>query len=174
MISTVHPAFGYIIVKQQIPANTVINNDPAVDNIYTVTDVSKFGQTTDGFIWLYTFGQTKITNIYTGEIQLRNPGYCNLVTPEKIGTFKKEIVEDAVIFCLSGRTNDKKLPLPTLQYFSLTAGSKTELNPNTKLFLADGSITVDDQTFAGPKQIKVGDIAKEIIANTQCYGYIFP
>ena len=174
MITTIHPAFGYIILKQQIPANTVLNESPAVDGVYTVTDVSKFGQTTDGFIWMYTSGQTKVTNVDTGEIQLRNPGYCNVVTPEKIGTFRHEIVEDSVIFCMSGRPNVERLPLPALQYFSLAAYSKTELSPNTKLFLADGSITVGDQTFAGPKQIKVGDIAKEVTSNTQCYGYIFP
>ena len=174
MITTVHPAFGYIILKQQIPANTVLNEAPAVDGIYTVTDVSKFGQTTDGFIWLYTFGQTKITNIYTGEVQFRNPGYCNVVTPEKIGTFRHEIVEDSVIFCMSSRPNTERLPLPALQYFNLAVDSKIELSPDTKLFLADGSITVGNQTFTGPKQIKVKDITKEVTANTQCYGYIFP
>jgi hypothetical protein len=152
----------------------VLNEDPAVDGIYTVTDVSKFGQTADGFIWLYISGQTKVTNIYTGETQLRNPGHCNLVTPETIGTFKHEIVEDSVIFCMSGRLNFEKLPFPALQYFSLAGGSKVELSPDTKLFLADGSITVGGQTFTGPKQIKVGDTTKEFTANTQCYGYIFP
>jgi hypothetical protein len=174
MITTIHPAFGYTILKQRVPANTILNEPPAVDGIYTVTDVSKFGQTTDGFIWLYISGQTKVTNIYTGEVQFRNPGHCNIVTPEKIGTFRHEIIEDSVIFCMSGGVNVKKLPLPALQYFNLPVGSKTELSPNTKLFLADGSITIDAQTFIGPKQIKIGDTAKEVTANTQCYGYVFP
>jgi hypothetical protein len=174
MNTTIHPAFGYLILKQQIPANTVISDDSAIDGIYTVTDVSKFGQTTDGFIWLYVSGQTKVTNIYTGEIQLRNPGYCNLVTSETIGTFRHEILEDSVIFCMSGRINTKRLPLPVLQYFSLSADAKAELPPNTKLFLADGSITVGEQTFTGPKQIKVGGATREAIAKTQCYGYVFP
>jgi hypothetical protein len=173
MITTTHPAFGYIILKQQIPANTVLNVDPTVDNIYTVTDVNKFGKTADGFIWLYTSGQTKVTNVYTNEVQIRNPGYCNVVTPEKIGTFKKEIVEDSVIFCMSGDVNSNKLPLPDLEYFYLDEHSEIELKTNTKLFLADGSISVGDKTFVGPKQIRVGDSAKTFIAKTKCYGYIF-
>jgi hypothetical protein len=174
MITTIHRAFGYIIFKQEILANSKINNDPVFNNVYDVTDVAKFGKTENGFIWLYTSGQTKITNMHTGEVHLRNPGFCNLITPEIIGKFKYEVVEDSVVFCMSGDVNDEKLPLPLLQYFNLATDAKVELNSHTKLFLAEGSITVEGQTFIGPKQIKVGDSAKEFFANTQCYGYIFP
>jgi hypothetical protein len=174
MITTVHPAFGYVILKQQIPANTAIYNEPVNNGVVNITDLSKFGKTSNGFIWLHTSGEITFTNVETGEVQTRNPGHCNINVPEKLGIFKVEVIKDATVFCFNGDVNIGKPPLPAVECFSLLENSTTELSSNTKLFLADGSITVDNQTFTGPKQIKVGDIVKNVTANTNCYGYIFP
>lgn len=174
MITTVHPAFGYVILKQQIPANTAIYDEPVNNGVVNITDLSKFGKTSNGFIWLHTSGEITFTNVETGEVQIRNPGHCNINVPEKLGIFKVEVTKDVTVFCFNGAINSEKLPLPDVEYFSLLENSTIELAPNTKLFLADGSITTSNQVFVGPKQIKVGDSAKVFTANTNCYGYIFP
>ena len=174
MKTTVHPMFGYLILKQQIPANTVINDSPVKYGVVNIDDLSKFGKTSNGFVWLHTSGEMTFTDANTGEVQVRNAGYCNLETPEKLGKFKVEATQDSTVFCFNGELNNKKLPLPALQYFLILENNTVELSANTKLFLADGSLSIGDQTFVGPKQIKVGDVTRVFTANTNCYGYILP
>lgn len=180
MILKVYPAFGWLVVKDLFDAGEVFSNELFTENVYTVHNPSpysdgRYGNTPCGYQWLYVRGQAKVTNLETGTATYRTPGHCNLVTSEQIGTFKVEFLEPTTLFCINALTNTTKgSTVPNTTYFGLKAGQKTTLANGTKLFLVDGSLSINGTAFDGTRQIKISTGDKEVEALQDSYGYVFP
>jgi hypothetical protein len=169
-ITKIYRCFGYLILKNIVKVGAVFNDEQTKNNVIKIENGPTYSE---DYAWLYISGKITMTNLETNEVSVREAGFCNIDTPEKTGTFKKEVIEDAVMFCFSKLLNKKTLP-KTIP-FKLMANEKTELPLNTKLFLASGTFKLsNDEEFSGEIQVTVNDFAKTITAKTDCYGLIFP
>lgn len=183
MESKSYPAFGYVVVRNSFPAGHVMDDDEIFSNgCFTITNPSpyadgKFGPPQGGYQWLYISGRIQHTNTETQAVQQRTRGFCNLDTPETIGTFRVESLEDSVIYCTSPFINKEKNPVsPNTTCFRLPQGQTAALVEGTKLFLADGTIEVNGVQIEGPRQVhvRVGTGPRQVTALSDCLGYIFP
>jgi hypothetical protein len=180
MILKVLPAFGWLVLKDSFDAGEVFSNELFTENVYTVHNPSpysdgRFGNTLCGYQWLYTEGRVRHTNVDTGEYADRTPGYCNLVTWEKVGTFRAEFLEPTTLFCINAPTNASKgSTVPHTEYFGLSAGERRTVPNGTKLFLASGSLLINGNQMHGPRQLHFGSGDREVEALNEAYGYIFP
>jgi hypothetical protein len=171
-------AFGYVILKNEIDAGEILNDELFKDGKYIITDprpndFGKYGDVGSGYTWLYTQGNLKHTNIYTNESEVRGPGWCNLVANVESGMYSAEILEPMVTFCVSPMANKDRLPkIPKMEYFYLAKNNTTTLVKGTKLFLADGTMTTGTTVLNGTRQVSVssGDIS--VTATSDCYGFL--
>jgi hypothetical protein len=171
-------AFGYVILKNEIDAGEILNDELFKNGKYQISDsrpndLGKYGDVGSGYTWLYTKGRLKHTNIYTDENQVRGPGWCNLVDTVESGLYSVEIIEPMVTFCVSPVGNKDKLPkIPKMEYFHLAKDSTTILVKGTKLFLADGTMTSGTTVLTGTRQVSAlsGDVS--VTATSDCYGFL--
>lgn len=176
-------AFGYVVLKNEFDENEILNDELFVNNVCNIlspaanSDGLFINKTNlkSGYTWLYTSGKVEITNVYNGQSHMRLPGYCNVDTPESVGMFMHNILEPSTVFCLGPVINSSRTPLvPKTQVFRLKSGETTTLVTGTKLFLASGNMTIDDNQLSGPRQVWVKTSDKTVTADADCYGLIFP
>ena len=168
MIQKPFPVFGYVIVRNELTAGEVFTDQTIKENKYIVDEKFKT-------VWLQTKGHIHDVEDNTGATQDRYAGDSTLIKPEPIGHWTMQIVEDAVVFCLSPVVNENKYPqAPDVIHVAIAAGQTREFAKDSKLFLASGTLTVEGKTFDGPKQIRFASSAKTVTAVTNCYGLLFP
>lgn len=171
-------AFGYVIIKNEMDAGDILNDELFNNGKYIITDstpndLGKYGDVGSGYAWLYTRGRLKHTNVYTNESEVRGPGWCNLVSVVEPGVYSAEILEPMVTFCVSPIPNKNRLPkIPKMEYFYLAKNSTTTLVVGAKLFLADGTMTAGATVLTGTRQVSVlsGDVI--VTATSDCYGFL--
>lgn len=182
----VYPAFGYVVLKTtykpSAQGETGIN-DPSCSILKgtswvvpSLFDANKsvYSDTDFGEIWFYTKGHVRVTNKNTNTIQDRPAGFCNLDTPEVVGSFVGECLEEAVVFSIEPRLNYQKSPVvPMVSTFKLQQGNTFDAPVGTKLFLAQGTLTIDGKQFTDGAQIGVYTSQKTLQGVTDCYGFVF-
>jgi hypothetical protein len=180
MIVTPHAAFGYIILKNEVSAGETVDDNLIKGGSLVIYNPStfedgRFGDFDSGCVWLYIQGDVRHTNIFTNEQKHRTRGYCNLETPEDVGFFKIDIMADTKMFCISPTMNEEKTPrVPHVTFFKLLSGQSQELPAGTKLFLADGELSINGSNLTGARQIHVGSNARTATAVSDSYGFLFP
>jgi hypothetical protein len=187
----VHRAFGYLIMESRYFENSVVVNPDC--EYYEQDETTIYGPLTvnipgalvkakspviNSTIELLVEGQIHITNVETGEIHERKPGYCNLNDELKPGRYKCRVVKNtqkAKVFAYwpDFASNIKKI-VPDLKYFKLLEGETYNAPVGTKLFLAKGTLKIDDQNLDAVKQIKIETTDKTFLALADCYGFLFP
>jgi hypothetical protein len=63
--------------------------------------------------------------------------------------------------------------LQDIAAWRLAAGEEVVLPKDTKLFLASGTVQISDVPIAGPRQIYVTSMDKNVTAMTDAYGVTF-
>lgn len=180
MNQKVFRAFGYIIVQNDWDQGEVFSDDYCTDNLFTIRREVDPSLTPDQFheqdfnhVWLITSGRIEVTEESTGNICVREAGFCTLDVQNQRGLLKLNVAEPTRLFCLSANRNLKRTPIiPTLNTFRLRAGETYNTSSEMKLFLAAGEFQSGVINATGPSQIILSS-NREITAVTDCYGLIF-
>jgi hypothetical protein len=163
---TIHKGFDIAIARAFLPVGIPVNIEPMLENIFTSS--SNFA-----YIWLVAQGSCTFTNTDTGETVYWEKFDSTLSKPLGTGEWQANIIEDLEVFCINQHMNLNKFPIKNyVETFILLENNETELVQGTQLFLGSGEIQIDDQTFVGPKQIKIKTQNKTIKALTDVAGYI--
>jgi hypothetical protein len=176
-------SFGYIITKTSYePENSSVNLNCNffTGNTYRISgpfiNNKKYYNPEDNCIpWLMASGKMQITNLKTGKVEIRTGGESNLKTPEKIGTYQGRCLQPSIVYSIWPENNTKASPtMPKLEYFSLKKDEVYEAPIATKLFLALGSLSVDDDQFNATRSILVTTKPSVLmLALSDCYGFLF-
>lgn len=163
------PAFGHVVIRNQIAAGEIINDDIYLNGVVKV-------EVPFETCWFYTKGTVHQVNVDTGDVSVRGPGYCNAVTKEVAGTWRAEFIEDATVFCVPpSERHPMAAPLiDSLSVFQLSQGQSTVLLKGTKLALCQGRISVNGREIPQLRQIEVKSSDQTVTAVEDCYGLIFP
>jgi hypothetical protein len=176
-------AFGYVISKSHYePTDEIVNSKCNFfeDNTYYITgpfirDKLHYEDKDNCIIWLNVSGRMQVKNVVTGEIQDRFAGASNLITTEEVGTYIGGCIEPAIVFSIWPENNVNNSPvIPDLEYFKLEKGATYNAKIGTKLFLAEGTIQIDNNDpVSSTRQIRVQSGDKVFTAISDCYGFIF-
>ncbi len=169
MISKTFPAFGRFIIRNEIEAGEILEDDIFRDGIFTADD-------SFAFVWVYSKGLIRNVNVDTGVEMDRPAGYNNLDQPEPVGTWRAHVVEPTVVFCMPPVWVNAVSPplIKQLRYFYLAAGQSIMLEHGTKLSLCDGKLRVGDKVIPSMRQVQVSNGDREALAIDDCYGILFP
>ena len=166
METKVFSAFGYAIIRNDAKAQEDILDDTLRHNEYKADEEFLT-------VWLQTSGKTTHLNS-SGEIQVRVAGDSTLSKPLMYGRNKLTFDEASTVFCVSPSANPgRNPPVPPLEHFTLASGASVMLKKGTRLFLADGTLRIDDNNITGPRQIAVTSGDKSVSAITPCLGLLF-
>lgn len=187
----VHRAFGYLIMETHYFENSRVVN-PECD-YYVANETTIYGPlivnipgalvkakspVINSIIQLLVEGKIKVVNLETGEMHERGPGHCNLNGELKPGRYEYRVVKGEKMAQVFSYWPDFRINLeknvPDLKYFKLLEGETYNAPVGTKLFLAKGTLKIDDQDINAVKQIKVETIDKTFLALADCYGFLFP
>lgn len=157
-------AFGHYVIRNEIKAGEIINDDIYSNGIVNIKD-------SFDTCWLYTKGKVNQVNIATGETSVRSAGYCNINPRESIGLWRADFIEDSTVFCVPPKNNGL---IESLNVFILAAGQSTTVPNGTKLSLCQGSISIGDKTVPEMRQIEFKNGSRVVLAVEDCYGFIFP
>lgn len=181
MRQIVYRAFGYIITKTEFDVGDEMTERVGycVANRFKVDKDTNFNLTKDTFnekeynhIWLVTRGRVDCEVEETGFKYSRGPGFCTLVDGSPFGTIKGNIVEGLDLFCIAPNLNLNKTPIvPKVTFFKLLQGEIVEME-NTKLFLASGVISMNDDIINTTSQVRISG-KKRVRALLDSYGFIF-
>lgn len=149
------------------------------DNIFVVHDATpgvngKIGSIGYGYVWFLCSGRQSYRNTETGELDLHEPGWCNLVKPMTTGTFEFESITDSEFVCFPPTLNKDRNPrIPDLEFVELQEGESREFAIGTKLYVLEGELVINGKTIPSMRQIHVKSNGAEVIAARKTYGYIF-
>lgn len=151
-----YPAFGYIIAK-----NTT---EPGVEYTTSITNES-------ASILFYVDGYLEFSQnnkiVYTTKADT-----MERANEHPIGTYHTRAgPEGCVFFCLDTKPN--RGIIPDHEWHVLDANMKIEFDSNTKLYLCNGQMKIDDDIINGPKQIFVRTDKKIIETLTKCHCLLF-
>ncbi len=173
------PAFGYVLLKTKLTAGEVVNDEMMQKNIFSIDSPSpdmngSISGSIGSYIWMLIKGVHTYTNVVTGDVDRHEPGWCNLVNPLSVGMYEFNVVEDSEYICFSPRVNQDRSPaIPSLEYFFLNDGESKEMQAGTKLYLIDGSISVNGITIPSMRQVRIKNNHTQVVAKGRCLGYIF-
>lgn len=179
MKSKVYPAFGYLIARQFVKAGEIIEDEMLSNNIFVVHDATpgakgKISSIGHGYVWFLCSGLHSYRNVNTGEIDLHEPGWCNLVKPMSTGTFEFESITDSEFVCFAPTLNKDRNPkIPDLEFVDMQEGESRLLPIGTKLYVLEGELFIGDKTIPSMRQVNVKNHSVEAIATRKTYGYIF-
>ena len=181
MKQKVYRAFGYIITKTEFDIGDTMTESVGycVANRFQVHHETNFELAKDqvddkeyNHIWLITKGQVDCVVEETGYKYSRGPGFCTLVDGNPYGTIRGDIVDGLDLFCIAPYLNIHRVPVvPKVTFFKLGRGEVINMS-NTKLFLASGSMKIDNTLHEITSQVKIND-NRTIEGLTDCYGLIF-
>ena len=135
------------------------------------------GLVTSGYYY-YTLGRAEVTHVETGEkLEDRTPGWLNSEHDLSSASIGGEITltfpEKTEWSCISHKSNP--IGLPNLTSLLIKNGEETIIPNGTNLFLARGTLQINDTIFTGPRQIRIrsGDVTATAIITGDCYSLIF-
>lgn len=171
---TLHRAFGYLISRHVFEAGEWPETS-------YIDETGAFNTHDSHNIWFTTQGGWTYTEVNTGVVNYFGPGTYIDVSwdPEKRmihGTWRMRADANTVTYCLDvgHEIINKDLDLAAVKMLVMDAGETRIIPKDTKLFLCDGTLSINDVEYKGTRQIafRAGD--REVIALTNCYGYIIP
>lgn len=173
-------AFGYIIVQNDWEEGEVFSDDYCSNNTFYISreidpylTVDSYCEQDFNHIWLITSGRIDVVEESTGNVCVRTAGFCTLDVENQKGVLNASVVEPTRLYCLSANRNLKRTPIiPTVKSFKLPAGHEHICDGETKLFLADGKLSMEGIVIEGPCQIQVSS-NKLVTSIADCYGLVF-
>lgn len=151
------PAFGYIIAQNTVDSfssyTTVIDSTSASILFYTSGYLDFFKENGEKYIR---------TTAGTMEVSSNHPvgSYLTISGPEGCS-----------FFCLDPKAN--KGSIPSVEYKKIDAGISVEVETNSKIYLCQGTIKIDEDTVEGPKQIYIRSEKKVIQTVSDCHFIVF-
>ena len=156
MLQKPFAAFGYVLIA----------------NYYTKGEQFDVVSTQGSKTFLFgTKGDITVTDKLTGRvIETRRAGWTNNGINEN-QEYTNLVNEDAECWCYDPKLN--KDFLPKITPITIKRGDQLSIPNLTKLFLCEGTLSIQDREFVGPYQlhIKTGD--KVLYAVTDVYGLTF-
>lgn len=172
-----YPAFGYVLTRCKIAAGTVINDISVANGVMTVASVDDKGiavVNNNSYVWLHTSGQQTYTALSTGVLTVRHPGWCNLKDVITADSHEIRVDADSEHICLSSYLNESRRPsMPNVAYFSMQAGEQRTIAQGTKLYLAQGTLSVGGVAVPQMRQIHIKSGDTVVAADTDCLGLVF-
>lgn len=173
-------AFGYIIVQNEWEQGEIFSDDYCSNNTFSITreldphlTADRYHEQDFNHIWLITSGRVDVVEEATGSVCVRTAGFCTLDVENQKGVLNARVVEPTRLYCLSANRNLKRTPIiPAVESFKLPAGEDYSCDNETRLFLADGKLSMGGITIEGPCQIQVS-AGKLLTAITNSYGLVF-
>lgn len=163
IVYTVYKAFDWKVHKAE-----------CLDGYSFLVTTSKTGSRTEAAnITLYTKGLL-IGEAITDNLPVldRPPGtFSQNLNPIRQGQFKFTAVGNTQWWCINYVFNQKQLPnvLP----INIAAGVSQSFPVGSKLFLCDGTATVNGQAVTTPGCLQASNSAIEIVAFNNVYGFVF-
>lgn len=162
------PAFGYVVIRNEISAGELISDDLFTNGLVTIT-------VPFSTCWFYTKGLVHNVNTETGEVSVRSPGFCNAVSKETTGVWRADFLEDSTVFCVPQPQGQKSpLIIDQLQPFVLLAGSSTTIAQGIKLLVCQGQLDIGGVAIPEFRQVEFKSGDKMVTAVQDVYGLIFP
>jgi len=149
-------AFGYVLIANYYNKGEEFNVNSSEDSktflFFSTSDITGKDRLTGRTLVEYTSGWTNMGVNKTQE-------------------FTNTANEDSICWCYDPKLN--KEFLPKITPVIIKRNDQLSVANMTKLFLCEGTVTIQDKEFVGPYQlyIKTGD--KVLYANTDVYGLIF-
>lgn len=173
-------AFGYVIIQNDWDEGEIFSDDYCSNNTFTISreldpklTPEIYREQDFNHIWIITSGRVDVVEESTGNVCVRKAGFCTLDVENQKGVLNARVMEPTRLFCLSANRNLKRTPIiPNVRSFNLHVGDTHSRDSETKLFLADGKISMEGIPIEGPCQIQIGS-GKTLTAVTDCYGLIF-
>jgi hypothetical protein len=173
-------AFGYVIIKNEWDRGDVFSDDYCSNNVFFLEREVDRSLTADQFnpkdfnhVWLITDGKLTTTNVDSGDVCVREAGFCTVDVENQKGSLQLDIQEPTTLFCLSANRNLTRTPIiPNVKTFKLGPGETYTSDSEIKLFLAAGELHSGVINAEGPCQLQIG-AGGELVATTQCYGLLF-
>ena len=165
-------AFDTIALLLDIPAGTVLNDSDVRNGCFVVHPDGTYNETRDQFVWMVFHGHIRHTHLETGSVTDRHAGYCSLGIFDKPGITRVDVVADTRMMCIPPHLRHG-VSLQDIAAWRLAAGEEVVLPKDTKLFLASGTVQISDVPIAGPRQIYVTSMDKNVTAMTDAYGVTF-
>lgn len=179
MKAKAYPAFGYTILRTRLKVGEVINDEMMVNNLFTVDDTNtdhngSISGSNGAYIWMLISGVHTYTDVNTGVVDRHERGWSNLIRPLQRGVYRFDVVEEGEYICVSPNVNSRRSPAtPNLEYFSLKPKQSKILPIGTKLYLVDGTLSIDGNEISGMRQISVKSADHTVTAISDCLGFIF-
>jgi hypothetical protein len=174
-----YPAFGYVLARNWFSAGEVISDEIMTNNVFTVQDpkpglAGNISNTGQAYVWFLASGQHTYQNLVTGELDVHEPGWCNLVQKMSAGAFEFQSTKDSEYVCFSPVLNAARTPkIPDLEFVEIEAGETATFPIGTKLYVLEGELDINGKSVVSMRQVHVrtGDITAK--AKRKTYGYIF-
>lgn len=80
-------------------------------------------------------------------------------------------LEPTVCWCYDPLVNQGYLP--NIQAFTNIRGQRTMFNSFTNLFLCEGTVMIDQNTYTGPYQLAIKNDKRVVLCSTDAYGLLF-
>jgi len=151
-----YAAFGYVLNKNTFSDGFTITSIVNEETVCTL---------------FCTKGRIKLTREEVEEPLYLIPG--TYITPDKhiLGTHRHDTIEESVLWCFDPKLNRNFAPV--IRKFYLSQNSSQVLPEGTKLFLCEGTATVNDKQINKPTQLLIRTSDTQITATTDCYGLVF-
>lgn len=148
-------AFGRVLYANYYDKDEVIN-----------LDTSAISRTT----LFVSSGHVIVKDKNTDEVMhVCKPGF--FIGNYKDSNFVCTALEKSVCWCYDPLVNQGYLP--NIQTFVNIRGQRTMFNSFTNLFLCEGTVMIDQNTYTGPYQISIKNDKKVILCSTDAYGLVF-
>lgn len=174
-----YPAFGYVLARNWLPAGEVFSDEIMTNNVFTVQDPTpgangNISNTGKSYVWFLASGQHTYRNLVTGEIDVHEPGWCNLVRKMSVGAFEFQSTKDSEYVCFSPVLNAARTPIiPDLEFVEIEAGETASFPVGTKLYVLEGEIEINGKSVVSMRQVHVTTSNITAKAKRKTYAYIF-
>lgn len=179
MKSKPYPAFGYTILLNTFDAGEAVTDEMMRNNIFEIYNPAPgasgdIGGKRAGYVWYMVSGVQSYRNIDTNQVELHEPGWCNLVHELTPGTYEFSSVTDSEFVCFSTTINSHKTPsLPELEFVAMDEGEERVFPKGTKLYVLDGELAINQEKIGGMRQVHIKSADTRAIARKRTRGLIF-
>lgn len=154
---TLHPAFGYVVARNQYVKGDLMFVDATVEKRSHIFYVK------GNFTWTDNATDVKVIDCSAGDFIPSDAG--------PVGVFKGEALsDDSIFFCFDPKINKNTLPDLT----PVRIDSQSQFSAGTKLYLCEGKVVVKDKEINAPAQIKLASGTVVSCVGSPAHCLIFP
>jgi len=161
---TPYKVFGYIALKTEFTDGSHIVADWPEDRKW-------WNYLTKGSMINFAINESSTSPLRTLPDYVQGDWYGPDLTPQWYGVGSYDVVGETVLWCFSDDLNNDYVP--DVEKWFLAAGQTVNLPVGTKLFMCQGNLLIDGSTKTNPTQIHIKTNETSVVANEDCYGFLF-